>query len=170
MMSPVKVLISDVIWCLNLKGRCCVKKCGIATCSVCKSPRLPPEVFAQTHHIPDPIPASDGHYKPFYEVYGTATTKSHHLSLIKCAKKSEDTTICSKCSICMHVTCPLWYRAKNVATSVLSLKALFHSETTTGLSSQWLHFYLWSQSQRLETTINTKWRLCPKLTVPRSGR
>ena len=46
----------------------CVKKCGHSTCDICKAPRLPPEIFSQIYHLPDPIPASDGHYKSFNEV------------------------------------------------------------------------------------------------------
>ena len=39
--------------------------------------------FFQIHHLPDPIPASDGHYKPFSDAYGTKTTKAHGPSLAK---------------------------------------------------------------------------------------
>ena len=39
--------------------------------------------FSQVHHLPDPIPAPDGHYKPFSDVYGKTTTEAHHPSLAK---------------------------------------------------------------------------------------
>ena len=39
--------------------------------------------FSQIHHLPDPILASDGHYKPFSDVYGTKTTEAHRPSLAK---------------------------------------------------------------------------------------
>ena len=140
-MSPVKIIISDVVRRLNLKGKsfevfsaasgpeieevwnslhsidgilnvgdkhqkasltshpslkdflshCCqqkhysfsVKKCGDTSCHICKPPRLPSEIFSQIHHLPDPTPESDGHYKSFSDVYGTTTTEIHRPSLTK---------------------------------------------------------------------------------------
>ena len=67
----------------------CIKKCGDSTCDICKPARLPPEIFSQIHHLPDPMPASDGHYKPFSEVYGTLTTKTHHPSSTKPTGKAK---------------------------------------------------------------------------------
>ena len=61
----------------------CIKKCGEADCAICKPPRLPPEIFSQIHHLPDPTPASDGHYKQFSDVYGKATTEAHRPSIAK---------------------------------------------------------------------------------------
>ena len=144
-MSQVKIIVSDIVKCLSLKGRpfkvfpaasqhdiediwsslhsideslnfeekyqkaslpshpslkeflhhCCqqrhysfcVKKCGDINCKICKPPRLPREVFSKIHYIPDPIPSSNGHYKPFSEVYGMQTTECHRPSLAKHPKR-----------------------------------------------------------------------------------
>ncbi len=43
----------------------CIKKCGQDDCSVCKSIRLPREVFDKINSLHDPIPQDDGHYKEF---------------------------------------------------------------------------------------------------------
>lgn len=48
-----------------------VKKCGKSDCTICQPPRLPETVFNRVHHIPDPIPENEQHYKPFSSVYGT---------------------------------------------------------------------------------------------------
>ena len=58
-----------------------VKKCGEAQCSICRPARLPPEVFVKLHHMPDPIPGNEGHYKPFDDILGTETTEEHRPSL-----------------------------------------------------------------------------------------
>ena len=39
------------------------------------------EAFRDLHHLPDPLPGEEGHYAPFSEVYGTATTEQHRPSL-----------------------------------------------------------------------------------------
>lgn len=66
-----------------------IKKCEDSSCDICKPPRLPREIFAQVHHLPDPIPASDGHYKSFEEVFGTTTTETYHPSLSKRSGKTK---------------------------------------------------------------------------------
>ena len=59
-----------------------MKKCGLSTCSVCKPPRLPKEVFDHLAFIPDPMPSVDpNHYKPFSAVYGKQTNESYRPSL-----------------------------------------------------------------------------------------
>ena len=58
-----------------------IKKCGQSSCTSCKPIRMPSELFDQLHHLPDPIPCPDGHYKPFSEVYGTPTTEEFRPSL-----------------------------------------------------------------------------------------
>ena len=63
-----------------------VKKCGKQDCSICSPPRLPPEIFSQLFHLPDPVPASSDHYKPFEEVYGTHTTEKHRPSFSESRK------------------------------------------------------------------------------------
>ena len=50
---------------------------------MCKPPRLPVEVFSKLHFLPDPILNTNGHYKPFQEVYGTCTTEEFRPSLQK---------------------------------------------------------------------------------------
>ena len=47
---------------------------------ICKPPRLPPDVFCNIHHLPDPIPDGDK-YKDFGEVYGSQTSEKHCPSL-----------------------------------------------------------------------------------------
>ena len=73
----------DVHCCQQRHYSFCIKKCGRADCAICKPPRLPPESFSQIHHLPDPTPASDGHYKQFSDVYGKATTEAHRPSIAK---------------------------------------------------------------------------------------
>ena len=53
-----------------------VKKCGKSDCKICQAPRLPEPVFNQVHHIPDPIPENEQHYKPFLNLYGTLATET----------------------------------------------------------------------------------------------
>ena len=56
-----------------------VKKCGLGTCSICKPPRLPKEVFGHLAFIPDPMPSVDpNHYKPFSAVYGIKQTNESY--------------------------------------------------------------------------------------------
>ena len=40
------------------------------SCHICKPLRLPPEVFGNFKHLPDPVPGDDGHYQPMDSVYG----------------------------------------------------------------------------------------------------
>ena len=56
-----------------------VKKCGIAGCTLCLKPQLPPDVFSTLHHLPDPIPVktNEGHYQTFDELYGTKTSEKY---------------------------------------------------------------------------------------------
>ena len=56
-----------------------VKKCGIAGCTLCLKPQLPPDVFSTLHHLPDPIPGktNEGHYQTFDELYGTKTSEKY---------------------------------------------------------------------------------------------
>ena len=54
-----------------------IKKCGNAACTICKPPRLPPDLFSKLQHFPDPMPGQDGHYKKFEEVFATNTVEEH---------------------------------------------------------------------------------------------
>ena len=42
---------------------------------------MPRELFVLLHHLPDPVPGEEGHYKPFSEVFGTFTTEEYRPSL-----------------------------------------------------------------------------------------
>ena len=63
-----------------------VLKCGKPTCTICRPPRLPSDVFDQLHHLPDPSMGEGGHYKPFMDVFGRTTTEDERPS----KKKSRD--------------------------------------------------------------------------------
>ena len=41
---------------------------------------MPMDTFKKLHHLPDPVPGTDGHYRPFSEVFGTHTTEEHRPS------------------------------------------------------------------------------------------
>lgn len=58
-----------------------IVKCGKSNCTICKPVNLPDDIFKSLHHLPDPVPAEDGHYTPFKEVYGTETTGEFRPSL-----------------------------------------------------------------------------------------
>ena len=53
----------------------CIKKCGEVPCpkGICKTTRLPEEVFKELHQFPDPVPQPGGHYKAFDEMWGSKT-------------------------------------------------------------------------------------------------
>ena len=57
-----------------------VKKCSDADCSICKLPQLPPDIYCNIHHLPDPIPDGDK-YKDFEAVYESQTSEKHRLCL-----------------------------------------------------------------------------------------
>ena len=57
-----------------------VKKCGKASCKVCKCPRLPLEVFEGLHHMPDPVPSGEK-YQDFSALYGQPTSEKYCPSL-----------------------------------------------------------------------------------------
>ena len=51
-----------------------IKKCGVSSCSICRPPRLPPDVFAKIHHLPDPHKDASGeHYPTFDNLYSKMT-------------------------------------------------------------------------------------------------
>lgn len=77
-----------------MKHCCCerhyffdIKKCGDSECSICKPPRLASDVFLKLNHFPDPMPADDGHYKRFEDVFGSVTVENHRPSLQTITKK-----------------------------------------------------------------------------------
>ena len=57
-----------------------ILKCGKSDCRMCLPPNLPTTEFAKLRHLPDPVPGTDGHYKPFAEVFKTMTTEEHRPS------------------------------------------------------------------------------------------
>lgn len=54
-----------------------ILKCGISTCSICKPPRLPDDIFRTLKHIPHPSPMEDGHYFPFSDAFSMFTSEEH---------------------------------------------------------------------------------------------
>ena len=70
---------------------------------------LPQEIFSQIHHLPDPIPASDGHYKSFSNNYSTTTTEAHHPSLAKCTGRTKIlpsvTNVQHVCNVSLMIQC-----------------------------------------------------------------
>jgi hypothetical protein len=52
-----------------------VKKCGLATCNICKAPRLPADLFENLSHLPDPMPGDGERYKSFTDLYGQETSE-----------------------------------------------------------------------------------------------
>lgn len=74
-----------------------IKKCGKNACSIYKLPRLPPDTFTKLQHFPDPMPKSDGHYKPFQDVLGTDTVEEHRPSLQKISSREKQlsTRVCN---------------------------------------------------------------------------
>ena len=57
-----------------------VKKCGKESCTICKPPRLPADVFNSLNHLPDPVPMGD-RYQDFTTLYGQPTSEKHCPSL-----------------------------------------------------------------------------------------
>ncbi|XP_078597452.1 uncharacterized protein LOC144873716 [Branchiostoma floridae x Branchiostoma japonicum] len=87
-----------------------IKKCGDSDCTICKKPKLPPEVFNRLKTFPDPVLDVTGeHYKPFIEVYGTATSegyrpslkesraKEHSMPFSPCAENTRGVVTCLDC-------------------------------------------------------------------------
>ena len=66
-----------------------IKKCGLPDCDVCKPIILPPELFLNLYHLPDPIPVGD-HYKDFDSMYGkeVETSEDHCPSKVEAVAKS----------------------------------------------------------------------------------
>ena len=80
--------------CVTRKYMFQIKKCGSLTCSICKPPHLPQEIFEQIKLLPDPMPGEN--YKPFSEVYGTTTSKEHCPSSTKKTKRRKTLPFPSK--------------------------------------------------------------------------
>ena len=57
-----------------------ILKCGKRNCKICAQVRLPFDVFQKLRHIPHPTPGDDGHYLPFSDVFGVASTEEHRPS------------------------------------------------------------------------------------------
>jgi hypothetical protein len=93
-----------------------IKKCGEPTCTICRPLRCSPEDFEQLHHLPDPVPGEDLHYKSFEELYGTQTTEDHRPSL-KDAKVKKKNKMATTKKHSMPF-CPSAIRAKNAGVIV----------------------------------------------------
>ena len=61
-----------------------VIKCTDVACITCKPPRS--SFYHNLHHLPDPMPAGNEHFKSFDELYGTQTSEEHRPSLIPTRK------------------------------------------------------------------------------------
>ena len=57
-----------------------ILKCGKSNCTICIPVRLPSTEFQKLDHLPDPVPGTEGHYKPFSDVFETKTTDEHRPS------------------------------------------------------------------------------------------
>ena len=65
-----------------------ILKCGKPACMLCKPLRLSASEFSKLSHLPDPTPGTDGHYKPFQEVFKKPTTEEHRPSAKKASSKA----------------------------------------------------------------------------------
>ena len=63
-----------------------IKKCGEDNCSICKSIRMPKDVFQMLRHLPDPMMGNDDHYLSFEDVYNTKTSEKDRPSLSNAKK------------------------------------------------------------------------------------
>lgn len=69
-----------------------IKKCSDPACAFCSmsGPRLPPEVFAELHFLPDSVEGEETNkYLPFDKVYGQKTTEKDCPSVKAKSKPSE---------------------------------------------------------------------------------
>ena len=55
---------------------------------MCKPPRLPEAVFNELHHLPDPVPENEEHYKSSSSLYGIHTTERDRPSKKEGARKA----------------------------------------------------------------------------------
>lgn len=63
-----------------------IKKCGEDNCSICKSIRMPKDVFQMLRHLADPMMGNDDHYLSFEDVYNTKTSENDCPSLSNAKK------------------------------------------------------------------------------------
>ena len=94
--------------CIKRQYIFCIKKCGVVGCKICKSPRLPPDVFEKLSLFPDPMKktASES-YKDFTEVWGKTTSESDRpsLSLKKSKEKSAKPFRMTAETVCDVIVC-----------------------------------------------------------------
>ena len=114
---------------------CCVihkyiTKCGSLTCSICKPPHLPQEIFKQIKFLPDPMPVEEGHYKPFSEVYGTTTSEEHCPSSTKKTKRRKTLPFPSNLKRVQNVDMMLQCEECDVRRLLYSQKKLTYRERT----------------------------------------
>eukprot|EP00731_Ephydatia_muelleri_P010010 Em0005g596a len=65
-----------------------ILKCGKPECMLCKPLQLSASEFSKLSHLPDSTPGTDGHYKPFQEVFKKPTTEEHRPSAKKASSKA----------------------------------------------------------------------------------
>jgi len=70
------------------------------------------------HHLPDPVPGEDLHYKSFEELYGKETTEVHRPSLKNIKTKTKSKTKTTTKTKHTMPFCPSAARAKNVGITV----------------------------------------------------
>ena len=68
-----------------------ILKCGKSNCTIRLPIRLPSTEFQKLDHLLDPVPGTEGHYKPFTDMFKTKTTKEHQPS--KCAKPQKEKSL-----------------------------------------------------------------------------
>ncbi len=56
-------------------------------CSICHPPRCSQEDFELLHHLSDPVPENDLHYKSFEELYDAQITENYRLSFVNAKAK-----------------------------------------------------------------------------------
>ena len=126
-----------------------IKKCGDGSCTICRPPRLPAEVFRDVHFLPHPEPdTSKEHYKPFEQLYGTSTSErfcpslgmrgnsGHGLPFSPSAQTARNVKRVVTCSDCSRPR--VLYAAKKLDDSdnAMLAKHLEESDYTCGSSLQ----------------------------------
>ena len=90
--------------CYHLRHVFGIRKCGDCKCSICKPPRLPPEVLASIHHLPDPLKDSNSeHHQPFNDLYGAMTTEQDRPSLQNVCKQTHGLPFSPSAQTCRNI-------------------------------------------------------------------
>ena len=132
--------------------------CTTGEHKVVKSARLPPEIFSQIHHLPDPTPASDGHYNPFSDVYGKTTTEAHHPSLAKRTGITKSLPFVASVQYVRNVTLMIQCEECSMWRLLYSPRKL--SPTAWQKLLTILDYYMFACGATLSDLEQPKWRLC----------